>query len=135
MQPAMNCYLVSFIKLSLSGLLIGILPNPQLDHAFSISCIPAGGGTIDKYLWGRESVNDPPINFTEVPPDSHFMQANNRLGFTGVENSDDGLYVCYVKRQGQPTFSERKEAGCIYVLGELVTQLIYVLHNLHSMVQ
>lgn len=61
----------------------------------------------------------PAVNFTPelLASTPRISQEVNRLIFTDIQTSDDGLYTCYFRRDGQSNF-QRSDSGCIYVLGK-----------------
>ncbi len=104
----------------LSPFSIVVLADSSTTVPISISCKTYGDGPdVEEIFWSHESVDTAPVSLTKAffASNPRITQEANRLIFSNVDISDDGLYVCYFRRQGQDTF-QRSDSGCVYVLGE-----------------
>lgn len=102
-----------------------ILPSVEAlapDEAnINIACNSIGvEGDVEAITWSHEPVDGVPVNLTMeyIDATTRVSTSGNMLVFTAVEISDDGLYVCYFSTDANPGIYNRRESGCIAIVGK-----------------
>ena len=96
---------------------VGELAGPQ--HVF-FTCPSSGGEDIVIQRWDLHRTNGSEMNIVETS--MKYTTSTDRLEVQNLEPSDEGLYVCTLTVDSNP--SEQALGGCLIIYGECFMVMI-----------